>query len=475
MAARVLMKDAALVDDAAVRRIMNAQLRETAGRLENLANTTVVSEGYRRAVDAGVSAVQSGVEDYGAAIRRSLREAGQMGLRIREDGTRAVEYASGYTRRLDTAVRQNILDGVRHLNQSIMEEVGREFGADGMEIDAHMLCAEDHLPYQGRQFSNQDFEEIQASLPRPFGEWNCRHSWHPIMMGISQPAYTPEQLQEMRDFSTEEIEIDGRTKTRYEWSQEMRRTETLIRQQKDTAILAEAVGDRDLQRQCQGRIVALNDQYKELAGKAGLQPEFQRTYVQGFKDAAAGNSLTVASRNATMASDSSSHWHTITRESIESVPEFYEFGSAKLNDAVRTACVDVLTDMLDKPLGTEEAISLRLSDLSAEKEAGKLGGGAVKPKDLQERYIVVHNHPSNDTLSLSDLDFLRAHPNCSTIVAIGNNGRNVYCLMRTDKYDSYGLTMYREMRLRGMITFESEDEFLRGAETYGIRYTARTD
>ena len=223
MAARVMGRNPALVNDAPVKRILQAQLRETAGRLQNLSNTTVVSDAYRKAVDAGVSAVQSGVEDYGSAIRRTLREAGQMGLRVRDDGSKVVDYESGYSRRLDTAVRMNILDGVRHLNQSIMEEVGRQFGADGIEIDAHMLCAEDHLPYQGRQFSNADFEQIQSSLPRPFGEWNCRHSWHPILLGISRPAFTDDDLRAMQDYSTEQIEIDGRTRTCYEWSQEMRR------------------------------------------------------------------------------------------------------------------------------------------------------------------------------------------------------------------------------------------------------------
>ena len=272
-------------DNLPLQRILQAQVRETAGRMQNLSNTTVVSKPYRNAVDASVSAVQSGVEDYGSAIRRTIREAGQMGLRVRGDGTMAVDYESGYSRRLDSAVRMNILDGVRHLNQSIMEEVGREFGADGVEIDAHMLCAEDHLPYQGRQFSKSDFEEIQSSLPRPFGEWNCRHSWHPILLGISEPTYTPDQLQEMHDYSTEEIEIDGRTKTRYEWSQEMRRAEVAIRQTKDVATLAAAAGDDTLQRQCQGKIVALNEHYRSLAGKAGLKPEFQRTYVAGFRDA----------------------------------------------------------------------------------------------------------------------------------------------------------------------------------------------
>ena len=268
-----------------LQRILQAQARETAGRMRNLSNTTVVSKYYRDAVDEAVTAVQSGVEDYNTAIRRVIREAGEHGMRIDENGTRRVDYESGYSRRLDSAARMNVLDGVRHLNQSIMEEVGRQFGADGVEIDAHMLCAEDHLPYQGGQYSNEEFEQIQDGLQRPFGEWNCRHSWHGIILGVSPPTYTPEQLDQMQRYSTEMITIDGRTKTRYQWSQEMRRMETAVRQQKDTANLARATGDDKLRQKCQGTILQLNRKYGRLAEKAGLTPEYQRTFVGGFRDA----------------------------------------------------------------------------------------------------------------------------------------------------------------------------------------------
>ena len=280
-------------------RIVRAQARETAGAMKNLSNTTVASEGYRKLVDSAVTAVQSGVEDYGSAIRHAIREAGGSGLRVK--------YESGETRRLDTAIRMNILDGVRHLTQQVLTEVGREFGADGVEIDAHMLCAEDHLPYQGRQFSNDEFEEIQSSLARPFGEWNCRHVWHPILLGVSAPAYTEAEREEMRQYSTEEVEIDGRTKTRYEWSQEMRRCETAVRATKDTANLAREAGDDELRRQCQRRINALNDHYTHLASAAGLKPEYTRTYVGGFVDAGNGAPHKaggpVAARNYVGASD----------------------------------------------------------------------------------------------------------------------------------------------------------------------------
>lgn len=288
-------------DNPALQQILRARARETAARLSNLSNTTVVSGWYRGAIDEAVSAVQSGTEDYGSAIRRVIREAGQSGLRVAERGQRMVDYESGYYRRLDTAVRMNVLDGVRHLNQSIMEELGRQFGADGVEIDAHMLCAEDHLPYQGGQYSNEEFEEIQDSLQRPFGEWNCRHSWHPIILGVSPRTYTDGELEDMRRYSTEPVTIDGRTKTRYQWSQEMRRTETRIRQLKDTATLARYSGDDRLRGQCQQQIGILNEHYKALSRGAGLKPEYQRTYVSGFRDAnGTNNRLTGTGKSGTI-------------------------------------------------------------------------------------------------------------------------------------------------------------------------------
>lgn len=276
---------ARLKNNIPLQRALRAQAAETAATLNNLSNTTVVASAYREAVDAAVTAIQSGVEDYGSAIRRSIRRAGSLGLRVRESGTRAVEYESGHTRRLDTAIRMNVLDAMRRMNQRSMEMVGEEFGADGVEIDAHMLCAEDHLPYQGQQYSLEEFQQIQDSLDRPFGEWNCRHTWAPIKLGISPRAYTSRQLNEMDRYSTDLVEIDGRTRTRYQWSQELRRCETAIREKKDTATLAAAVGDTTLQHDCQRDIVAMNRHYERLASRTGLGPDFARTYVAGFKDA----------------------------------------------------------------------------------------------------------------------------------------------------------------------------------------------
>jgi hypothetical protein len=103
-------------------------------------------------------------------------------------------------------------------------------------------------------------------------------------MGLSPRAYTDDDLARFERYSTEPVTIDGTTKTRYEWSQAMRRMETAIREKKDTATLAAAAGDDQLRRQCQGSISAMVKEYERLSDRTGLGPDFRRTYVAGFVD-----------------------------------------------------------------------------------------------------------------------------------------------------------------------------------------------
>ena len=471
----------ALRNNTPLQRALRAQYAESAGRLNNLSNSTVVRDAYRKAVDAAVTAIQSGVEDYESAIRRTLRHAGEMGLRVRESGTSAVEYASGNTRRVDTAVRMNVLDAMRRMNQRVLAEVGEQFGADGVEIDAHMLCAEDHLPYQGQQFSNEEFQQIQDSLDRPFGEWNCRHTWSPIILGVSPRAYTDDDLARFERYSTEEVTIDGRTHTRYEWSQVMRRMETAIREKKDTATLAAAAGDDQLRRQCQGSINAMMREYERLSDRTGLGPDFRRTYVAGFRDVSE-KVLTGGTGSGIMASDSSDGLIAITRESIESVPQFSEFAPPEINDAVHKACVEILNYVINDQVGTEATISLPISrvvEYNADKlsmkdlkDKGESGDGGVRIIDLNEPYIAIHNHPSGETFSIKDLDGFGRLSNCKGIVVIGNNGKSAYSLIKGDTYDSYGFSWLRAMRVAGLKT---ESAFFQEMIDYGVYYTSRTN
>ena len=275
-----------ILENEILKQILNAQLEITLGEMINLSRTTILADAYRNAIDKAIQAVQMGIEDYNSATRRALKEAAESAIHvpIGRTGTYEKRMRYGkYSRRLDSAVRQNVLDGVRALSNKTLEQLGREFGADGVEISAHRLCASDHLLYQGKQYSREAFERIQKGLKRPFGMWNCKHSMHPILLDISAPAYTDEELEEYRKYSEEKITIDGITLSRYEWTQQQRMIETAVRRQKDVSIAAMAAGNGPLRRDAQRNINALMDRYDKICEAAGIGTEYGRMRVEGFR------------------------------------------------------------------------------------------------------------------------------------------------------------------------------------------------
>jgi len=205
-------------------------------------------------------------------------------------------YESGYRRRLDTAIRQNIIDGTKQIQQEAQRLIGEQIGADGVELSAHPMSALDHEDVQGRQFKISEYENMQAGFgcvdvdgnyysgfARPIGEWNCRHFAFYIILGVAERQYTDEQLAKWRQQNRLGVEINGRHYSKYECTQIMRKYETEIRKAKDVANLAKASGDDVLRREQQKKINSLTDAYKKVADKANLELQLNRASVSGFR------------------------------------------------------------------------------------------------------------------------------------------------------------------------------------------------
>ena len=239
----------------------------------NMSRTTAISQSYKDVIDLAIDTVATGMDDYQSVIRRTLIDKAQNGARVK--------YASGRTRRLDSAARMNILEGVRQINMGVREEAGKQYGADGVEINAHGLCAKDHLPYQGRQYSISKYNSINESLKRQFGTCNCTHSISYIILGISPPTYDKEELSQMKDYSTEKIKIGNREVTRYEASQLMRQAETNMRYKQDEIIALKNAGlDFDKKEE---QLKQMKKQYYYISKRAGLKTRYDRAYVPGYK------------------------------------------------------------------------------------------------------------------------------------------------------------------------------------------------
>lgn len=231
-------------------------------------------------IDEAVFNTTTGVVDYQSAMRSTIRQLADSGVKIHEY---SVGYEGGYNRRIDSVVRQDVLTGIRQVNIDIQRQVGRAYGADGVEVSAHEPCAVDHLPINGRQYSNAEFRQVNNALERPVGTLNCRHFVFSIVLGVNKPEYTDEQLKEMEEESQKIIEYDGKQYTKYEATQEQRRFETAIRKQKDRQIIARSSGDLEEVSKAQENITNLTQKYADFSQKAGLKTYKNKLSVAGYR------------------------------------------------------------------------------------------------------------------------------------------------------------------------------------------------
>lgn len=253
-------------------KLVEAIKNQTVREYKNISNTTgfktnntfkTLRQQYINIIDKGITALNVGVMDYNTAIRGAVKE-------MAKSGVVSVDFKSGYARRLDSQVKMNILEGSTRLSMEMLDITSKEYGADGYEITAHALCAPDHQPIQGKQYSNKEYEELNAGLKRPVGTLNCKHIAIPIVLGVSMPTYSKKELKEITDLSNKKVSYNGETYTRYEASQQQRKLETKIRKQKEVVNAFKYTGDKIGERESNKKLKELVSLYKDFSTTVGL-------------------------------------------------------------------------------------------------------------------------------------------------------------------------------------------------------------
>lgn len=245
---------------------------------------------YEEIIDRAVLGISQGKTTFQSEMTRILKEVGHSGL---------VMYNNGRTRRLDSAVRMNVLDGIRQINIETSRRFGAEYGADGVEISVHSAPAIDHEDIQGKQFRNDQYyilenggeaEDVKGNIydgseKRHIAELNCRHKVFNIIVGVSEPEYTDEELEKIRKDNEKGFVYEGKHYTKYEGTQLQRKLELNIRKEKDVQIVARASGDdfKELAIESQKKINVLTDKYNKLCKISGLQPKKIRMSVSGYR------------------------------------------------------------------------------------------------------------------------------------------------------------------------------------------------
>lgn len=277
--------------------LLNAGYRQTRGTWQNLTATTAntVTGQFEAALDRAWLQVSSGAFDYKTAIKRAVDD-------LARDMT-YVTYPSGHRDTLEVATRRAVLTGVNQtagkLQMARMEEMDWEF----IETTAHPGARPEHAVWQGKVFHRggavtvdgvryPDFESSTGYGTGPgLCGWNCRHHMHAFFPGLSQRAYTKEQLAQL---DARDMEYNGKRYTRYELSQIQRGLERRVRKRKRQYLAEEAAGADTTQ--AAAKLRTAREQLKQFSRQTGLDLDSSRIGVSGFGRSLASKATAGATR-----------------------------------------------------------------------------------------------------------------------------------------------------------------------------------
>ena len=129
----------------------------------------------------------------------------------------------------------------------------------------------------------------------------CGHAAFPIIMGVSDPQYTEEELEQMRRENEEGVSYEGQHYTIYEATQQQRKFERAIRNQKRKILVDETLEDKEQLQTDQIRLVRLRQEYARFSKGVGLPMQHARMETAGFTWKHGKAAEKVAARNHTVA------------------------------------------------------------------------------------------------------------------------------------------------------------------------------
>lgn len=265
--------------------------------------TRGLRDAYYEIVDDAISNVSTGKETFYESLKNQLHTIGQAGVQ-------SIEYDSGYHRRIDSALRMNLSDGLNQLAIAQQEIVGEQFGYNMVQITHHENAAPDHIDtVDGKQFVKldiirqqiasgeekeikledikengltfrgkwyYDFDYINDNLKRPVSTLNCYHQIFTAILGVDRPLYTEEQLKKDKEENEKGFEYDGKHFTNYEGTQLLRKIELELRKTRETKLMAKSANDNDLLSQMRQRENSLVSKYYDVLKVSGLKSRIER-------------------------------------------------------------------------------------------------------------------------------------------------------------------------------------------------------
>lgn len=263
--------------------MINLSHTKALGFVDDNGNFTQLAGAYQQTIDDAVVAVSTGTTDFNSAMKGTIEQLGGSGVQV--------WYGSGVHRSLEAMIRQNLLWGAKKAAQSYDDYIAEELGCDGFEVDAHSGCRPYHEFMQGKMYSYNGDKVVDGVLYKDgadalsaLDDYGCLHFKMGVILGVSRPRYSQEELDRIHKETTEKIEYNGREKTLYEWKQTQRRLERAYRKNKTQSDMFKESGNNIAAKEYRNRANAIKSTYDDLTDNVpGLYDHSKRmrTYFKG--------------------------------------------------------------------------------------------------------------------------------------------------------------------------------------------------
>ena len=436
---------------------------------DNTLSFTPLADFYQRTLDNGLMQIASGAVDYNTVLTKAVKA-------MTDSGLRTVDYASGWSNRVDVAVRRALMTGFNQVVTKVNEDNAEQLGTEYFEVSYHRGARPTHQVWQGRVYSKKELETV-CGLGTVTGLCgaNCYHSYSPFIKGIDTPTYSEEELDRMNEEENTPKEYNGRQYTAYEAQQRQRQLETAMRADRQKIeLLTQGGADVDTITGAKAKYFQRQDEYVKFSKAMGLPQQWERVTVNG-KNALgsklpkkAGNvnkitdeSVAKSGKSGIIKEKSKKPITPITDKAISRIPkvdiegyteeqcleiqkqhkELLKF-SKEQNDNKEVAFVlkNDVSKMITEPIkGTDEKIDF---------------GSALQGKDL----FVMHNHPRNSSYSLNDIIEFIKNDSIKTFTIVKNDG-NIEVLTKLEGYDRLSLLTELQRMGKKKIKTGSDSEY----------------
>lgn len=357
--------------------------------------------------------------------------------KLKQQNLTAVEYANGTKMPIEKYAETVARSTTAETQNKAKVIQGQDWGYDLVRFTEHSPTCEVCSMYQGRVYAltkeaaNGKYKGSKGqALHFPYLydtalisgystiHPNCRHRLSVLPAG----AYTAAEMEEFSRKSMQPFEDMRSDKERKAYAQEQavkrNRNESRKQYEKIKAALP-------------------NDAPKTFAAFVKMKSAKSERYKELLKDYRTVIGI-AKEQESGIINDSNSNYYTITDKAINSVPLVKVDGfTDEQNYLLQEAHKQLLQKAKTEKLGVEMSAVYDMDMKQIGKTRTEHNVGRVGIDNPSEPYIGIHNHGSDETFSISDIEGFIRRNNMRMLTVVGSKG-SIYILKKSDKCDIIG-------------------------------------